>query len=63
MEKYLGERLLEFNEITDNQYREKWGSILSYLNNDVTCINGELFSPDEIFKLQINRQESIKLLE
>ena len=53
MDKYMGERLLKYNQESDNRYRDSWGSLLNYLHQDKIIINGEEISPDQIFKIQI----------
>ena len=53
----MGERLLDFNAESDNRYRDSWGSLLNYLNQDKIVINGEEISPDQIFKIQMSQKE------
>ena len=51
MNKYMGHQLLKFNAESENHYRDCWGSLLNYLNQDSIMVNGERVSQDEIFKL------------
>ena len=51
MDKYLNERLLKANEGTDNAYRDNWGSIIGYLNNEDFLLCGETYSQADIFRL------------
>ena len=51
MEKYLFERLHQFNQESDNVYRDHWGSILNFIDDKRTVVNGEPMEPDKAFKL------------
>lgn len=57
MDKYLKERLLSFNDNTPNVYRDNWGSVLNFISDNRTVVNGEGFAPDQVFKLQMKVKE------
>jgi hypothetical protein len=53
MEKYLFQQLFTFNNVSENKYRDQWGSILSFIEEKRTTINGEVLEPEKVFKLQM----------
>ena len=49
MDKYLFERLHEFNADSENVYRDHWGSILNFIDDKRTVVNGEALRPEKAF--------------
>ena len=48
---------MKANEKTGDAYRENWGGLLNYLNNDHTNVNGEELKQSDIFELQMAQNE------
>jgi len=45
MEKYLQDRLLHFNKVSDNAYRDKWGTVLDFIDDNKILANGQSMIP------------------
>lgn len=51
MEKYLEDRLHDFNNTTANAYRDQWGTVLDFIEDNHITANGETMIPSEVFAL------------
>ncbi len=52
MEKYLQHRLHDFNTESANAYRNQWGTVLDFIDDNRISANGESMIPSQVFELQ-----------
>lgn len=45
MEKYLQDRLHDFNTESANAYRDQWGTVLDFIDDNRIAANGESMIP------------------
>jgi hypothetical protein len=60
MENYLQERLHEYNLTSENAYRDKWGSVLDFLDDEKMVMAGNKLTPADIFQEQIKVTQAKK---